>query len=82
MRLCTCGSACVHDLLAAWDRRAEPILARLLEHGHPLDFPRILRVKALTRGLSRGDAQALAPEHTGLSHHLPGCPRKGNRDAR
>lgn len=82
MTICTCAVNCERELIAAWDRRAHPILRRWLEHGHALDPSRILRTKNLARALARGDDQAISAAFLGTSHHLPGCPWKGNRHVR
>ena len=76
---CICVRYCPGELIAMWNARARPTLARMLGRGIVVDHTRIFEVRTLHGALTRGEAWAFSPEHLGKSHHLPDCPCKAGR---
>ena len=76
---CVCMRYCVGELIAAWNLRARPTLARMIERGKVVDHARIFEVRNLQRGLVEGSEDAFSNRHRGKSHHLPECPCKAGK---
>jgi hypothetical protein len=70
---CICMRFCKRELIAAWSKRATPILVRLARRGR-FSPKRIERVFGLLSDLSAGSEKAYAPENAYASHHLKHCP--------
>lgn len=68
------------ELFALWQRRAQPVVRRLLAHGHPVDQAGVARVLALMVGIERGEPASLGVENWGRSHHLTDCPFSGRQN--
>lgn len=72
--ICTCAQYDPREALQIWSRRAAPIVARLIRHGHPVDSRNMTRTVGLVIMLETMDPAVFADEHRHRSHHLPGCP--------
>lgn len=77
--ICTCAQYDAREALALWNKRARPIIERLLYHGHTVSSDNMAVTAGLVILLEQMAPQCFAPEHAHRSHHLPGCPIKGRR---
>ena len=71
---CLCSAVGAFELLAIWQRRAQPTISRLLTHGHRLDFARMTKTATLVAGLEAGAADSVSPDNAECSHHALWCP--------
>ena len=74
--VCSCGiNRDPTELAVAWQKRALPIMVRLMQHGHMVSREKINRTMELVIGVEKGSSKA--PESydrtCSSSHHLPGC---------
>ncbi len=77
--VCTCMRCETPELWAAWSRRARPVVARLLAHGHRIDTERYIGTLALIRGIDGGHPASFSPGNWHRSHHQRGCQFSGRR---
>jgi hypothetical protein len=71
---CTCGYCDAREALQKWNRRAAPIVARLIRHGHRIDTVRMTVTTNLVIKLEQMHEACFASENIHRSHHLPHCP--------
>jgi hypothetical protein len=74
--VCSCGiNMDPTELAVAWQKRALPVMVRLMRHGHMVNRAMINRTMELLIGVEKGSLKA--PEsynpESSSSHHLPGC---------
>jgi hypothetical protein len=73
--VCSCGVEMdPTELALVWQKRALPIMVRLMRHGHMVDRSRINKTMELLLGIERGSVNSPESyELTASSHHLPPC---------
>lgn len=72
--LCVCRTHQLPALVAAWRDRVQPVLARGVNGGRPVDQVKLQLSAKLVVGIPQGDPASFDERYRAYSHHLPECP--------
>lgn len=71
---CVCRQHTLPALVAAWDARIRPVLAKGVNDGRPIDQAKLQLSAKLVAGIPEGSSASFDERYRELSHHLPECP--------